>query len=132
MDHHSAGDRPDRPGPAEYFTGDVTLTPIIEAPLPAQLRALSVTFQPGARTAWHTHPRGQTIFVTAGEGRAQRRGGPVITLKPGDTVFFHPDEEHWHGAAPDAEMTHVAMQEADDSGTHVTWLDHVSDADYTA
>lgn len=132
MDHHPANARPVRPGPADYFTGEVALTPIIEAPLPAQLRALSVTFQPGARTAWHTHPRGQTIYVTSGTGRAQRKGGPVITLNPGDTVYFHPDEDHWHGAAPDSAMTHIAMQETDDRGTHVTWGQHVTDSDYRA
>jgi quercetin dioxygenase-like cupin family protein len=94
--------------------------------------ASNVHFTPGARTAWHTHPNGQTIWVLEGVGRCQRRGGPVELIRPGDRVFFEPDEEHWHGAAPNRFMTHFAMVEVDDAGTSATWGDHVSDAEYAA
>lgn len=105
------------------------MTPVIEAPAPARLRAALVSFAPGARTHWHTHPLGQAIHVLSGRGLAQREGGPLIGLEPGDSVWFAPGERHWHGAAPDAAMTHLAMQEAE-GGLSVTWQDPVTDADY--
>ncbi|MGD1881068.1 MAG: cupin domain-containing protein [Paracoccaceae bacterium] len=118
-----------RPNP-DWFTGDVLQNPIIAAADPkSDLHALIVTFAPGARTAWHTHPRGQTIHILSGIGRVGRRGEAPETVRAGDTVFFEPGEEHWHGAAPDHAMAHVAMQEAED-GEMVAWLEHVADADY--
>ena len=96
------------------------------------MRAVNVTFMPGARTNWHTHPLGQTLYVTAGVGRVQLEGEPVQEIRPGDTVYIHPGERHWHGAAPDQFMTHVAIAEADDNGKHIEWLEPVSDADYSA
>ena len=122
--------RPTRRGPAEYFTGVVLLNPIYDDA--DRARAASVTFTPGARTFWHTHPRGQTIYIVSGVGRAQAQGGAVMALHAGDTVAFMPDEKHWHGAAPDHAMTHIAIQEADEGGSVVTWLEPVSDADYVA
>jgi quercetin dioxygenase-like cupin family protein len=130
MDHWRAGQRPARTGPADWFTGEVTLSPVVEAPAPARLRVAMVTFAPGARTNWHRHPLGQTLFVLSGRGRAQTDGGPVIDLAPGDTVWFAPGERHWHGAAPDAEMVHLAMQEADETGSTTWWEDEVSDEAY--
>ena len=118
-----------RRGPAASFTGTVWQDPVIEAPEPARLRVNRVSFEPGARTAWHTHPLGQTLYVLQGVGRAQTWGGPVRVLRPGDTVWIPPGEKHWHGAAPTNGMTHLAMQEAFD-GTAVVWLEQVSDADY--
>lgn len=118
-------------GPEEYFTGRVRLDPLIEAPEPARLRAVNVTFEPAARTAWHTHPLGQTVIVTAGVGRAQREVGPVEEIRPGDVVWFPPGEKHWHGAAPHVAMTHIAIQEAL-NGRHVEWLEPVTDAEYSA
>jgi quercetin dioxygenase-like cupin family protein len=129
MDIHKCGSRPTRRGPAEYFTGTVWQDPIIEAPEPAKLRTARVSFDPGARTAWHTHPVGQTLFVLAGRGRVQTWGGPVREILAGDTVWFSPGEKHWHGAAPDTGMVHIAMQEARD-GSHVDWMEHVSDEQY--
>jgi quercetin dioxygenase-like cupin family protein len=118
------------PGPKEWFTGTVFVD-AVAAPAPgSRLSASSVHFTPGARTAWHTHPHGQTIWVTEGEGRCQRRGGPIIVIRPGDRVFFEPGEEHWHGAAPNRFMTHLAMLETEDVGTSATWLEHVTDAAY--
>jgi quercetin dioxygenase-like cupin family protein len=117
-------------GPSEWFTGDVYLDTIATPKEPSRLAAASVHFSPGARTAWHTHPLGQTLHVTEGVGLCQRRGGPVEEIHPGDTVCFEPGEEHWHGAAPNRFMTHIAMQEADDSGSVVTWGDQVSDEEY--
>jgi len=117
-------------GPADWFTGDVYLDPIAAPTEPARVAAAIVHFTPGARTAWHTHPRGQTIFVLEGVGCCCRRGGAVMDIRPGDRVFFEPDEEHWHGAAPNRFMAHVAMQEADDSGTAVVWGEHVTDEEY--
>src|SRR3954467_2524089 len=108
-------------GPEDWFTGDVYIDPVAAAPPPGRVQANLVHFTPGARTAWHTHPLGQTIYVTEGIGLCQRRGGPIEVIRPGDRVHFEPDEEHWHGAAPNRFMAHVAMQEADDSGTPVTW-----------
>jgi quercetin dioxygenase-like cupin family protein len=114
-------------GPAEWFTGDVYIDAVAEPDGPFRLAAASVHFTPGARTAWHTHPAGQTVYVTEGEGRCQRRGGPIETIRPGDRVFFEPGEDHWHGAAPDRFMTHTAIQQQDEDGNVVTWGDHVSD-----
>jgi quercetin dioxygenase-like cupin family protein len=100
------------------------------ADAPSRLRALHVTFEPGARTAWHTHPLGQTLIVTTGRGRVQREGGPIEEIAPGDVVHFAPGERHWHGAAPEVAMSHYALQEADETGSNVTWQEHVSEADY--
>lgn len=99
---------------------------------PARARTLCVTFEPGARTAWHTHPLGQTLIVTQGKGRVQKEGGEIFDIFPGDVVWFAPDERHWHGASPDTAMTHIAIQEADDTGSNVTWQEHVTDAQYSA
>ena len=129
MDIKRAGSQPSGKGPAEYFTGTVRLDPLFQAPDPARVVGASVTFEPGARTAWHTHPLGQTLIVTAGCGWAQREGGPVEEIRPGDVLWFSPGEKHWHGASPKAAMVHVAMQEALD-GSHVTWMEHVIDAQY--
>jgi quercetin dioxygenase-like cupin family protein len=119
-------------GPTEWFTGDVYVDAVAEPHGPFRLAAASVHFTPGARTAWHTHPAGQTVYVTEGEGRCQRRGGPIETIRPGDRVFFEPGEDHWHGAAPDRFMTHIAMGQVDDLGNTVTWGEHVADAEYNA
>ena len=132
MELHRVDEAPTRRGSAEWFTGTVWMDPIVETPAPARVRAYRVTFEPGSRTAWHTHPLGQTLHVLCGVGRAQNRGGPVQTIRPGDTVWFAPGEEHWHGAAPGTGMVHIAMQEADDTGRHVGWLEQVSDTDYGA
>jgi quercetin dioxygenase-like cupin family protein len=120
------------PGPAEWFTGVVFIDPIAEPRAPARVAAASVHFTPGARTAWHTHPLGQTIFVTEGIGRCQREGGSVEEIRPGDRVFFEPGENHWHGAAPSRLMSHIAIQEADESGSPVAWGRHVTDEEYGA
>ena len=114
-------------GPADWFTARSSSTRSLRLRL---LGAAAVHFTPGARTAWHTHPHGQTIFVTEGVGLCQREGGPVEVIRPGDRVFFEPGENHWHGAAPTRLMTHIAMQLADESGSPVTWGEHVSDEDY--
>ncbi|NUH65824.1 cupin domain-containing protein [Sulfitobacter sp. S0837] len=126
---HPANSRPSEAGPEDYFTGAVKMTPLISAPAPARLRGVSVTFQPGARTAWHVHPLGQTLIVTQGTGRAQTEGGPIQILNEGDVVWFDAGEKHWHGAAPDSAMTHIALQEAEVGGA-VEWLEKVSDEDY--
>jgi quercetin dioxygenase-like cupin family protein len=118
------------PGPAEWFTGAVYIDAVATPGDGSRINASAVHFTPGARTAWHTHPNGQTIFVLEGVGRCQRRGGPVEEIRPGDRVFFEPGEEHWHGAAPDRFMTHIAMLEVDDEGTTADWLDHVTDEEY--
>ena len=118
------------PGPAEWFTGTVFIDQVAVPAPPSRAAAAVVRFAPGARTAWHTHPLGQTIFITEGIGRCRRRGGPVEELHPGDRVYFEPGEDHWHGAAPDRFMTHVAIQEADDSGSPVTWGERVTDEEY--
>jgi quercetin dioxygenase-like cupin family protein len=118
------------PGPADWFTGDVFIDTVATPTAPSRTAAASVHFTPGARTAWHTHPLGQTIFVTEGAGLCQREGGPVEEIRPGDRVYFEPDENHWHGAAPDRFMTHLAIQETDESGSPVTWGEHVRDEDY--
>ncbi len=117
-------------GPGDWFTGDVYVDAVAAAPAPARVQAALVHFTPGARTAWHTHPLGQTIFVTEGIGRCQREGGPVVEIRPGDRVFFAPDENHWHGAAPARFMAHVAIQEADETGSPVTWGEHVTEEQY--
>jgi quercetin dioxygenase-like cupin family protein len=129
MEIKRGGSRPSGKGSADYFTGQVRQDPVIEAPEPARVRAVMVTFEPGARTAWHTHPLGQTLLVTAGLGRAQAWGGPIEEIRPGDTVSFAPGEKHWHGAAPTVAMTHLAIHEALD-GRHVDWLEQVSEAQY--
>jgi quercetin dioxygenase-like cupin family protein len=120
------------PGPPNWFTGAVFVDTIATAAPPSRLAAAVVHFTPGARTAWHTHPLGQTIHVTEGLGLCQRRGGPIEEILPGDTVYFEPDEDHWHGAAPDRFMTHIAMQEVDESGSPVTWGERVTDEEYGA
>ena len=116
-------------GPAEWFTGDVAIDPLFEAPEPARVRGASVTFEPGARTAWHTHPLGQTLIVTSGLGWAQRWGGPIEEIRPGDVIWFPPGEKHWHGATPSTAMTHIAIQEAL-NGKVVDWMEQVSDEEY--
>lgn len=123
------GEQPSQQGPETWFTGQVRIDPQHAAPAPARVSAASVTFEPGARTAWHTHPLGQTLIVTAGCGRAQVWGGPIEELRPGDVVWFPPDEKHWHGAAATTAMTHIAMQESLD-GKAVDWMEHVSDEQY--
>lgn len=128
MDIHRAG-RPSRPVPPEWFTGTVWQDPILDAPAPARLRALKVTFAPSARTAWHTHPLGQTLFVLSGVGLVGLRGQAPRLIRPGDTIWIPPGEEHWHGATPDTMMCHIALQEALD-GSAAHWLEHVSDDDY--
>jgi len=117
-------------GPSEWFTGTVYIDPVATPSGSSRLSASSVHFTPGARTAWHTHPNGQTIYVLEGVGRAQHRGGPVEIIRPGDRVFFEPGENHWHGATPDRFMVHIAMQQNDDSGSPVTWGEHVTDQQY--
>ena len=118
-------------GPSENFTGSVRIDPLHQAPDPARMAAVSVTFEPGARTAWHTHPLGQTLIVTAGCGLVQSAGGPVRTIRPGDVVWCPPGEKHWHGATPTASMTHIAILEHRD-GRMVDWMEKVSDAEYGA
>ncbi len=117
-------------GPAEYFTGKVTLQEITGQPYASDLRALVVTFEPGARTAWHTHPHGQLLHIMSGVARVQRAGGKVESLQPGDAVWFEPDERHWHGAGPAQAMAHLAVLRADESGRNATWLEQVTDAEY--
>lgn len=118
-------------GPADWFTGTVRIDPLFQAPDPALVQAAQVTFEPGARTAWHTHPLGQTLIVTAGLGWAQHIGGPVEEIRPGDVVWFPPNERHWHGATPTTAMTHIAIQE-NLNGKVVDWLEHVTDGQYRA
>ena len=118
-------------GPSEWFTGSVYIDTVATPSGPSRLTASSVHFTPGARTAWHTHPNGQTIWVTEGVGRCQRRGGTVEVIRPGDCVFFEPGEEHWHGAAPDRFMTHLAMLEVDAEGNSAVWGEHVTDEEYS-
>jgi quercetin dioxygenase-like cupin family protein len=129
MEIKKSGSQPSRKGPAEYFTGTVRIDPLFEAKAPARAFGASVTFEPGARTAWHTHPLGQTLIVTAGCGLAQRWGGPVEQIRPGDVVSFPPGEKHWHGAAATTAMTHIAIQEQLD-GKVVDWMEQVSDEQY--
>ena len=120
------------PGPSEWFTGSVYIDTVAVPSGPSRVNASSVHFTPGARTAWHTHPNGQTIFVIEGVGLAQHRGGPIEVIRPGDRVFFEAGEDHWHGAAPNRFMTHLAMLDVDDQGNAASWGDHVSDAEYSA
>lgn len=129
MEIKRSGSQPTRSGPADWFTGDVRIDPLFDHSEPARVSGASVTFQPGARTAWHTHPLGQTIIVTAGTGWAQRSGGPREEIRPGDVVWFPPSEKHWHGATATTAMTHIAIQEKLD-GKAVEWLEHVSDEQY--
>ncbi len=118
-------------GPADWFTGTVEVETLFNPAFPDRVQGASVTFQPGARTAWHTHPLGQTIVVTAGSGRAQRWDEPIVEIGPGDVVFFEPGEKHWHGAAPETAMTHIAVQEVE-NGKVVDWMEKVSDEQYGA
>ncbi len=130
MEHFKSGSRPTKRGPATSFTGTVWQDPIVNAPAPARLASNRVSFEPGARTAWHTHPLGQTLYVTAGVGRAQTWGGPVIEIKAGDVLWIPPGEKHWHGGAPTTGMVHISMQEAE-GGEYVTWLEQVTDEQYS-
>ena len=130
MKFKAVGQRPTQKGNPDYFTGDVLQDPVIGPDGLTDLRALVVTFAPGARTSWHTHPKGQTIHILQGTGLACTRGGIPQVIRPGDTVSFEPGEEHWHGAAPDTMMVHLAMQEVDEAGSAASWLEPVSDADY--
>jgi quercetin dioxygenase-like cupin family protein len=129
MEIKRIGSQPSNKGPADWFTGVVRIDPLFSAQAPGRAVAASVTFEPGARTAWHTHPLGQTLVVTAGCGRAQRWGGPVEEIRPGDVVWFPAGEKHWHGAAPATAMTHLAIQEQLD-GKAVDWLEKVGDGQY--
>ncbi|MEZ5319251.1 MAG: cupin domain-containing protein [Vicinamibacterales bacterium] len=129
MDITRSGSQPSAPGPAEWFTGTVRLDAPFQRSAPARVAGAVVTFEPGARTAWHTHPLGQTLIVTAGAGRVQRDGGPIEDIRPGDVVWIPPGEKHWHGAAPGTAMTHLAIQEQLD-GSAVEWMEQVSDAQY--
>ncbi len=129
MEIWRSGARDSTPGPQAYFTGSVRIDPVNTAPEPARVAAAHVTFEPGARTAWHTHPLGQTLIVTSGLGWVQREGGPVEEIRPGDVVWFAPGERHWHGATPTTGMSHYAIRERLD-GSAVTWLEHVTDDEY--
>ena len=131
MDIKRNGSQPSAKGPADWFTGVVRIDPLFQAPDPARVASASVTFEPGARTAWHTHPLGQTLIVTFGVGRAQRWGGPIEEIRPGDVVWFPPGEKHWHGASPTKAMMHIAIQEGL-NGKVVDWMEQVSDAQYRA
>jgi quercetin dioxygenase-like cupin family protein len=129
MDITRVGSLPSMQGPADWFTGTVRMDSFFQAPDPARVTGASVTFEPGARTAWHTHPLGQTLLITSGLGRVQREGGPIEEVRPGDVVWFPPHEKHWHGASPTTAMTHLAIQESLDGKT-VDWLEKVSDEQY--
>ncbi len=129
MDIKRNGTQPSSQGPEDWFTGTVRVDPLFQAPDPARASGASVTFEPGARTAWHSHPLGQTLIVTSGCGRVQRWGGPVEEIRPGDVIQFAPDEKHWHGAAPTTAVTHIAIQEYLD-GKAANWMEHVSDEQY--
>lgn len=129
MNIKRAGSTPSTKGPPGWFTGAVRIDPLFQAPEPARVQGASVTFEPGARTAWHTHPLGQTLIVVSGVGRAQRWGGPIEDIRAGDVVWFPPGEKHWHGAGPSTAMTHYAIQEALD-GKSVDWMEKVSDDQY--
>lgn len=131
MEIKRSGSQPSTRGSAEYFTGTVRIDPLFKTPPPSRLLGANVTFEPGARTAWHTHPLGQTIVVTAGIGRAQLWGGPIEEIRPGDVVWFPPGVKHWHGAAPTSAMTHTAIAELAD-GIGAVWLEQVSDSQYGA
>lgn len=129
MEIFKSGSRPTRRAAKEYFTGDVWQDPVIDAPEPARVRCSRVTFAPGGRTFWHTHPYGQTLYVLAGTGRVQEWGGPLREVKAGDVVWFPPDVKHWHGASPTHTMVHVAIQEAKD-GKYIAWNEEVSEEQY--
>ena len=131
MEIRRSGSQPSARGPAEWFTGTVRIDPLFDRGDPARVGGASVTFEPGARTAWHTHPLGQTLIVLFGRGRVQREGGPIEEIHPGDVVRFAPGEKHWHGASPETAMQHIAVQEALD-GKSVDWLEHVTDEQYGA
>ncbi len=131
MEIKRAGTQASTKGSSDWFTGIVRVDPLINAPDPARVAGAQVTFEPGARTAWHTHPLGQNLIVTSGCGRAQRWGGPIEEIRPGDIIWFAPGEKHWHGAAPTTAVTHIAIQERLDGKT-VDWLEHVSDDQYSA
>ena len=129
MEIKQSGSQPSARGPADWFTGTVRIDPLFQAAAPARVAGASVTFEPGARTAWHTHPLGQTLIVVSGSGRAQSWGGPIEELRPGDVIWFAPGEKHWHGASPAIAMTHLAIQEQLDGKT-VEWLEQVADEQY--
>ena len=129
MEIKRVGSQPSGRGPAEYFTGTVRVDPLFQAPDPARAVGASVTFEPGARTAWHTHPLGQTLIVTSGSGRVQRSGGQIEDIRPGDVIWIPPGEKHWHGASATTAMTHLAIQERLD-GKAVDWMEQVSDDQY--
>jgi quercetin dioxygenase-like cupin family protein len=131
MDIRRNGAQLSAKGPGDWFTGVVRIDPLFQAPEPARVAGASVTFEPGARTAWHAHPLGQTLIVTFGVGRVQREGGPIEEIRPGDVVWFPPGEKHWHGASPTKAMTHIAIQEAL-NGKVVDWMEKVSDEQYRA
>jgi quercetin dioxygenase-like cupin family protein len=131
MDIKRSGSQPSVKGPADWFSGTVRIDPLFQAAAPARVGGASVTFEPGARTAWHTHPLGQTLIVTAGCGLVQRLGGPIEHIRPGDVIWFPPGEKHWHGATPTTAVTHLAIQEQLD-GKAVDWLEKVSDEQYQA
>lgn len=131
MNIYKCGSRPSGRGPADWFTGSVRIDPLIAAPDPARVASALVTFEPGSRTAWHRHPLGQTLIVMTGLGWVQREGGPKEEIRPGDVVWFEPDEKHWHGASPTVAMSHIAIQEAL-NGSPVEWMEHVSDEQYGA
>ncbi|MCC2669488.1 MAG: cupin protein [Armatimonadetes bacterium] len=131
MDIKRSGSRPSGKGPDDYFTGTVRIEPLFQAPDPARVVGASVTFEPGARTAWHTHPLGQTLIITEGSGLAQRWGEPIEEIRPGDVIWFPPGEKHWHGATTTTAMTHLAVQEQLDGKT-ADWLEKVSDEQYGA
>lgn len=131
MNHRKAGDSPTKSASANYFTGDVLQEVINEAPEPARVRALRVSFAPGARTAWHTHPLGQTLYVLSGVGRYQSWGDKIVEIRAGDSIWISPGEKHWHGASPENAMVHIAIQESL-NGTVADWMEHVSDEDFNA
>ena len=124
-----AGSQPSGKGPADWFTGSVRIDPLLNLHAPDRVQAAQVTFEPGARTAWHTHPLGQSLIVTSGVGRVQRENGPVEEIRPGDVVWFEPGERHWHGGSPTTSMTHIALHEVKD-GKVVDWMEHVTDEQY--
>ena len=126
-----SGSRPSRKGSTDWFTGQVRVDPLLDAQAPARASCASVTFEPGARTAWHTHPLGQTLIITSGAGHVQTWNGQLLEVRPGDVIWIAPGEKHWHGASPETAMTHIALQEVKD-GKVVDWLEHVSDAEYNA
>ena len=129
MEIKRVGSQPSATGPSDWFTGTVRIDPLFQAPDPALVQGASVTFEPGARSAWHTHPLGQMLIITAGFGWAQRWGGPIEEIRPGDVVWVFPGEKHWHGATPSIGMTHIAIQEKKD-GKVVDWMEHVTDDQY--